>query len=114
MNAAIELDGVAVELVGQQILEGITLRVACGEIVAVMGPSGSGKTSLLRAMTGFIVPSRGTVALNGNLASTNGRVVIPPEQRNLAMVFQDLALWPHLTVYGNLAFGLGMSQPLLN
>ena len=71
-----------------------------------MGPSGSGKTSLLRLVLGFAAPGSGLVRLDGREVSRDGRVLVPPEDRGLAVVFQDLALWPHLTVTGNLEFGL--------
>ncbi|MGH7863892.1 MAG: ABC transporter ATP-binding protein, partial [Candidatus Binataceae bacterium] len=76
------------------------------QAVALLGPSGSGKTSLIRMALGFLAPARGAVVLDGEVASRDGRILKPPEERNLAVVFQDLALWPHLTVEGNLAFGL--------
>jgi iron(III) transport system ATP-binding protein len=106
VTAAIVLEDVEAELGNRTVLRALTLRVARGEVLAVLGPSGSGKTTLLRVLTGFVVPRRGTVELGGELASTAGRVLVPPESRNIAMVFQDLALWPHLTVHANLSFGL--------
>lgn len=88
------------------VLTDVDLGIAPGEILALMGPSGSGKTTLLRLVLGFLQPSHGTVALAGRTVSGDGAVLLPPEERNLAVVFQDLALWPHLTVWGNLEFGL--------
>jgi ABC-type nitrate/sulfonate/bicarbonate transport system ATPase subunit len=79
--------------------------VATGEVVAILGPSGSGKTSLLRLVLGLVAPSSGAVSLDGGEVSRSGRILVPAEERGLAVV-QDLALWPHLTVAGNLAFGL--------
>jgi len=67
---------------------------------------GSGKTSVLRVLLGLVAPDAGVVRISGRVASEPGRIAIPPEQRGIGVVFQDLALWPHLTVYGNLAFGL--------
>src|SRR5207244_2792327 len=72
----------------------------------VLGPSAAGKTTALRGMLGLVAPGRGAVRLRGEVVSAGGRILRPPEERNLAVVFQDLALWPHLTVQGNLAFGL--------
>ncbi|HET8647387.1 MAG TPA: ATP-binding cassette domain-containing protein, partial [Vicinamibacteria bacterium] len=106
MSAAIDLDGISLALGGEPVLSGVSLAVTPGERVAVLGPSGSGKTSMLRAVLGFAVPWSGTVRLDGVTVSENGRGLVPPEERRLAVVFQDLALWPHLTVEGNLAFGL--------
>jgi ABC-type Fe3+/spermidine/putrescine transport system ATPase subunit len=105
MTAVLELRGVTVEL-GARLLDEVTLSVGAGEILIVTGPSGAGKTTLLRAVLGLVAPTAGTVHIRGVPASEAGRILIPPEERNLAVVFQDLALWPHLTVHDNLAFGL--------
>lgn len=106
MTCAIELEEVRIRLGATTALDGLTLRVAAGELVALLGPSGSGKTSAVRAILGFIAPDAGVIKLDGRIASEPGRVIISPEQRGVGAVFQDLALWPHLTVHGNLAFGL--------
>ncbi len=91
---------------GQKILGDVSLRVPPGETLSVLGSSGSGKTTLLRVVAGFVPPRLGAVRIGDALASERGRIVLAPEERDVAMVFQDLALWPHLTVHGNLAFGL--------
>ncbi len=88
-------------------LDGVSLAVADGEILGILGPSGSGKTTLLRVVLGLLPPSAGTVVLDGTLASEPGRVIVPAERRGLGVVFQELALWPHLSAAGNLTFGLG-------
>jgi iron(III) transport system ATP-binding protein len=103
---AIALDRVSLSYGAHRVLDDVTLRVAPGESLALLGPSASGKTSLLRAVLGLAAPGAGAVRLGERVVSHDGRVVVPPEERNLAVVFQDLALWPHLTVEGNLAFGL--------
>jgi ABC-type Fe3+/spermidine/putrescine transport system ATPase subunit len=107
MNARIELASVRVRIDSRSLLEAVDLAIAPGEILALLGPSGSGKTTLLRAVLGFVTPESGAVRLDGETASIDGRIRIPPEARRLGVVFQDLALWPHLSVYGNLAFVLG-------
>jgi ABC-type Fe3+/spermidine/putrescine transport system ATPase subunit len=89
-----------------RILAGVSLTLDEGETLALVGPSGSGKSSLLRVVAGLVAPSRGCVRMGGVETNRDGRVLVPPEQRGLAMVFQDLALWPHLTVRENLTFGL--------
>jgi iron(III) transport system ATP-binding protein len=106
VSAAIVLDAVSLALRGQPVLDSVSLAVPPGETLALLGPSGSGKTSLLRIVLGLAVPLSGSVSLDGLMVSRDGRVLVPPEERGLAVVFQDLALWPHLTVAGNLGFGL--------
>jgi iron(III) transport system ATP-binding protein len=105
LTTVIELKGVTVERVAR-LLDVVTIAIAAGETLVVTGPSGAGKTTLLRVILGLIAPTAGTVHIRGALASESGRIVVPPEERSLAVVFQDLALWPHLTVHENLAFGL--------
>lgn len=114
MTAAIALDGVAVALGGRSVLTDVSLDVAPGEILGVLGPSGCGKTTLLRLVLGLLEPAAGEIRIDGKVASRSGRVLVPPERRGLGVVFQDLALWPHLSVAGNLAFGLaarGVPRP---
>jgi iron(III) transport system ATP-binding protein len=106
VSTALALEGVTLAYRGQNVLDGLDLRVASGEVLALLGPSASGKTSLLRVVLGFAVPREGTVRLGERIVSRDGRVLVAPEDRGLAVVFQDLALWPHLTVAGNLGFGL--------
>jgi len=100
-----ELEAVSVQRGGATVLDGVTLQVG-PEVVVLVGPSGSGKSTLLRVLLGLERPSAGRVRLDGRTLSRGREVLVPPEGRNVAMVFQDLALWPHLTVEGNLAFGL--------
>jgi len=102
----IELDSVSLAFEGRSILRDMELRVEPGERVALLGASGSGKTSVLRLVAGFLAPGHGRVRVGGETVAEGGRIVVPPEERGVGMVFQDLALWPHLTVQGNLAFGL--------
>jgi iron(III) transport system ATP-binding protein len=86
-------------------VDGASLCVARGELVALLGPSGCGKTTLLRLVAGFERPDAGTVAVDGrNVAG--GSTWVPPEARRVGMVFQDYALFPHLTVSANVGFGL--------
>ena len=83
-----------------------SLEVEKGERLAILGHSGSGKTTILRLLAGFIAPDRGSILIDGEVVASEGKILKEPELRNLGMVFQDLALWPHLTVKGNLEFGL--------
>ena len=91
---------------GRVVLDGASLAVGEGERVAILGPSGSGKTTVLRLLAGLAVPDAGRVLVDGRTAAAPGRLLIPPERRGIGMVFQDLALWPHLSVAGNLELGL--------
>ena len=106
MSAAIGIEGVRIRYAGKLVIDELSLSIKPGEVLALLGPSGSGKTSVLRVILGFVTPETGTVRLDGEVASQEGRLLVLPEERGLAVVFQDLALWPHLSVAGNLAFGL--------
>jgi iron(III) transport system ATP-binding protein len=91
---------------GVPVLQHVSLRVETGAMVCLLGPSGCGKTTLLRLIAGFEEPDAGEIHLLKQLVSRPG-LVVPPEQRNVGMVFQDYALFPHLTVSQNIQFGLG-------
>ncbi len=106
MTTPISVDRVAFRRGAQDILSEVSLSIDTAEVVAILGPSGSGKSTLLRVVLGLVAPDRGLVRLDGGVVSADGRILRPPEERGLAVVFQDLALWPHLTVRGNLDFGL--------
>lgn len=106
MKPAISLEGVGFDYAGKAVLSDVSLSVENGEILALLGPSGCGKTTALRLILGLAVPAVGVVRLGDRIVSEGGRLRVPPEDRRLSIVFQDLALWPHLTVRGNLAFGL--------
>ncbi len=87
------------------ILNSVNLGIQKGELLGLLGPSGCGKTTLLRLIAGFEKPQEGEITLNDNLISSPD-FVLPPEKRNIGMVFQDYALFPHLSVYENTKFGL--------
>jgi len=106
VTTPISVDRVAFRRGAQDILSEVSLSIDTAEVVAILGPSGSGKSTLLRVVLGLVAPDRGLVRLDGGVVSADGRILRPPEERGLAVVFQDLALWPHLTVRGNLDFGL--------
>ncbi len=102
----IELDTVNKSYRDKPAIKDFTLQIEEGERVVVLGPSGCGKTTLLRLLAGFLTPDSGSIRIDGQIVAAEGRNLVEPEERNLGMVFQDLALWPHLTVQGNLEFGL--------
>src|SRR5499425_2463477 len=86
-------------------VSGLDLRVAPGELVALLGPSGCGKTTTLRLVAGFLTPEAGEIWVGDRCLSSPSSVV-PPERRRMAMIFQSYALWPHMTVAQNVAYGL--------
>jgi iron(III) transport system ATP-binding protein len=106
MTAVIELENVSLRQGSSDTLTNFSLSVYESETLVLLGPSGCGKTSILRLILGFLPPTAGSVYLRGQVVSRNGKILQAPERRHLGVVFQDLALWPHMTVYGNLAFGL--------
>lgn len=111
MNAAaIRLADVTKRFGSHLALDNVSFVVAPGKGAVIVGPSGCGKTTLLRVIAGLEVPDTGEVVLNGITVSTAGRVIVPPHERRLGFVFQDLALWPHLTVRENLDFVLGSTD----
>ena len=101
----IRLDGVTKRFGDVAAVDSASLCVARGEIVALLGPSGCGKTTLLRLIAGFERPDGGSVTVDGRLVASRASW-IAPEARRVGMVFQDYALFPHLTVAGNVGFGL--------
>src|SRR5262249_49928038 len=100
--ARVSLEGVSKEFAGGvRAIDDVTLDIGDGEFLVLVGPSGCGKTTALRLVAGLEKPTSGTIRIGG--AVMNG---ISPRDRDIAMVFQNYALYPHMTVYRNLAFGL--------
>jgi ABC-type Fe3+/spermidine/putrescine transport system ATPase subunit len=88
---------------GVRVLTDVTLDVARGELVALLGSSGCGKTTLLRSIAGFVAPQSGRIRVDGRDITS-----LPPERRGTAMMFQSYALWPHMSVAGNIGYGMRM------
>ncbi|MCT8942924.1 ABC transporter ATP-binding protein [Shewanella putrefaciens] len=105
MTRTLTLHQVHSDYQGQQVLKGLSLDLAQGEILALLGPSGCGKTTLLRAVAGLQAISQGEILINGKLVSGQ-KTFVPSEQRGIGMIFQDYALFPHLTVAENILFGV--------
>ena len=101
----LRLSGLFKKLGDRPVVDGIDLAVEPGECVVLLGPSGCGKTTTLRMVAGFIDPDAGEIGIEGKLTSGNG-VSVPTERRQLGMVFQSYAVWPHKSVFDNIAFGL--------
>src|SRR5256886_17549385 len=85
------------------------LEIGDGEFVCLLGPSGCGKTTTLRLLAGFLEPSDGEISVGDRLVSSKTRT-LPPEQRNMSMIFQSYALWPHMTVAENIVYGLRLRK----
>ena len=93
------------------VLKGVSFELRRGEVVALLGPSGSGKTTLLRLIAGLDSPNQGRIVLGEKLFfDSENRTEVPAEQRNLGLVFQSYALWPHRTVFDNVAYGLRLRR----
>ena len=105
MSVRADLTGVAVRLGSVQALDGIDLTVAPGQFLALLGPSGSGKTTTLNVLAGFVRPDRGTVRFDGADVTR-----VPPHRRDLGIVFQSYALFPHMSVAQNVEFPLRMRK----
>lgn len=105
--SAIQLQGVQVQIGSKQVLSGIDLTVEKGEFMTFLGPSGCGKTTLLRTIAGLQQASGGSIVLSGReVANGNTAYHMDPAKRGLNLVFQSYALWPHMSVFDNVAFGL--------
>jgi iron(III) transport system ATP-binding protein len=105
----VRLSGVSKSFGALEAVREVSIEIERGELMAVLGPSGCGKTTLLRTIAGFERPDAGSVVVADDVVAGPGRFV-PPERRRIGMVFQDYALFPHLTVTANVAFGLA-SRP---
>ena len=104
---SLHLNNVSHAFGAQRVLNGVSIFVAPGEIVCLLGPSGCGKTTLLRIAAGLEPLQSGQVTIGQRIASQGrGRIELPPETRGIGFVFQDYALFPHLTIRENVAFGL--------
>lgn len=103
-SAFLELRRVTKRREDRPVVDAASLEVQSGESIVIVGPSGSGKTTLLRLIAGLETPDDGEVWLEGRCASAPRRILVPPYERRLGFVFQDLGLWPHMTVGQHLEF----------
>ncbi|WP_436794946.1 ABC transporter ATP-binding protein [Actinospongicola halichondriae] len=105
----IDVHDLSVSFDGTEVLHGVDLEVTAGQVTALLGPSGCGKTTLLRSIAGLEIPDAGTIVIGGR-AVTGPGTQVAAEKRRVGMVFQDWALFPHLSVGGNVAFGLPRAE----
>ena len=101
----LKVDNIACQYEDDKVFDSLSFHVNRGEIVSLLGPSGCGKTTALRSIAGFENITDGTIRLNGHIVA-EPNASVPPEKRQIGMVFQDYALFPHLTIKQNIAFGL--------
>jgi iron(III) transport system ATP-binding protein len=107
--AFIDIAGIDKRFDGFRALIGVDLTIQEQEFITLLGPSGCGKTTMLRTLAGFLTPDAGTIEVAGRLLSSP-QGVVPPEQRRMGMVFQNYAVWPHMSVFENVAFGLRIAK----
>ena len=105
--ADLAVENLGLRLGDNEILKGVSVTVPQGKVVALLGPSGSGKTTILRAVAGLETPHTGTIRIGDNVFFDAARDIdLPAEKRGLGLVFQSYALWPHRTVFDNVAYSL--------
>ena len=107
--ASVELRGLTKRYGALAVVDAVSLTIEHGLLVCLLGPSGCGKTTTLRLIAGFVEPSEGEIAVGGKVVSSPART-LPPERRNMSMIFQSYALWPHMTVADNVAYGLSLRK----
>ena len=88
------------------VIQNLTLNLESNQLSCLLGGSGCGKTTILRLIAGLEIPQTGQITIEDKIVTENGKILIPPHERNTGFIFQELALWPHFTVYKNIAFGL--------
>jgi len=106
---SVVLRGLSKRFGGQTAVDDVSLRIEHGQLVCLLGPSGCGKTTILRLLARFTEPTAGEIVIGERVVSAPNRV-LPPERRNVSMVFQSYALWPHMTVAENVAYGLELRK----
>ena len=107
--ASVELRGLTKRYGDLAVVDNVSLTIEHGRLVCLLGPSGCGKTTTLRMIAGFVEPSAGEIRVGDKLVSSPARTM-PPERRNMSMIFQSYALWPHMTVAENVAYGLKLRK----
>jgi iron(III) transport system ATP-binding protein len=109
--ADVRITGISKQFAGKAVLNALTLDIHDGECFTLLGPSGCGKTVLLRLIAGFETPDSGRIAIGGEtVAEAASGLLLPPDKRGLGMVFQDYAVWPHMSVFDNVAYPLKLAS----
>ena len=107
--ASVELRGLTKKYGPLAVVDDVSMTIAHGTLVCLLGPSGCGKTTTLRLIAGFVEPTAGEIRVGDRVVSSPQRTV-PPERRNMSMIFQSYALWPHMTVAENIVYGLKLRK----
>jgi iron(III) transport system ATP-binding protein len=103
--ATVSLVGLTKKFADTAAVDDLGLEIADGEFVSLLGPSGCGKTTTLRLIAGFLQPDKGEIKVSNETISS-ASILVPPERRSMSMIFQSYAVWPHMTVFQNVAYGL--------
>src|SRR5881394_3772991 len=107
--ASVELRGLTKRFGSLSVVDQVSLRIDHGQLICLLGPSGCGKTTTLRLIAGFLEPSDGEIHVGDRVVSSKAKT-LPPESRKMSMIFQSYALWPHMTVAENIAYGLKLRK----
>ena len=107
--ASVELRNLTKRYGPLAVVDDVSMTIAHGSLVCLLGPSGCGKTTTLRLIAGFVEPTIGEIHVGDRLVSSPQRS-LPPERRNMSMIFQSYALWPHMTVAENISYGLKLRK----
>ncbi len=102
----IDINNITLSYGNKPVLQDFALNFESNRLSCLLGGSGCGKTTILRLIAGIETPEKGTIVIDDKTVTEDGQILIPPYERNIGFIFQDLALWPHFTVYKNIAFGL--------
>ena len=107
--ASVELRGLTKKYGPLAVVDDISMTIEHGTLVCLLGPSGCGKTTTLRLIAGFVEPTAGEIRVGDRVVSSPQKT-LPPERRNMSMIFQSYALWPHMTVTENIVYGLKLRK----
>src|SRR4051812_15748394 len=107
--ASVELRGLTKKYGDLAVVDDVSLTIGHGNLVCLLGPSGCGKTTTLRLIAGFVEPTEGEIRVGERVVSSPQKT-LPPERRNMSMIFQSYALWPHMTVAENIVYGLKLRK----